>query len=82
MEMGLSNVVALRWVDNIVVEKWTRKFDEGYRWSHMTKNHVESMNDVFKGIRNLHITALVIVAYYRLGSLFVTKGKKWSSILK
>lgn len=48
----------------------------------MTTNLVESMNDIFKGIRNLPITALVRETYFRLGSLFATKGKKWSLVLQ
>ncbi|XP_050876247.1 uncharacterized protein LOC127079941 [Lathyrus oleraceus] len=57
-EIASTNVVALRWVDNIPTQKWTRAFDEGRRWGHMTTNLVESMNSVFKGTRNLPITAL------------------------
>ncbi|CAK8564130.1 unnamed protein product [Lathyrus sativus] len=48
----------------------------------MTTNLVESLNGVFKGIRNLHITALVRATYYRLGSLFAARGKKWSAVLE
>ncbi|CAK8561297.1 unnamed protein product [Lathyrus sativus] len=81
-EIRLSSAEALRWVDNIPVEKWTRAFDGGSRWGHMTTNLVESLNDVFKGTRNLPITALVRVTYYRLGSLFAARGKKWSAVLE
>ncbi|KAI5421166.1 hypothetical protein KIW84_044856 [Lathyrus oleraceus] len=81
-EIRLSNVDALRCVDNIPLEKWTRSFNEGRRWGPMIRNLVESMNNVFKGIRNLPITALVKTTYFRLGSLFATRGKKWHSVLQ
>ncbi|CAK8542864.1 unnamed protein product [Lathyrus sativus] len=81
-EIRLSSAEALRWVDNIPVEKWTRSFDGGCRWGHMTTNLVESLNGVFKGTRNFPITALVRETYYRLGSLFAARGKKWSVVLQ
>ncbi|XP_058766187.1 uncharacterized protein LOC131639741 [Vicia villosa] len=62
-----------RWVDNLAREKWTRSYDNGKRWGHMTTNLVESMNGVFKGIRHLPITALVEATYYRMASLFARR---------
>ncbi|CAK8566447.1 unnamed protein product [Lathyrus sativus] len=47
----------------------------------MTTNLMESINGVFKGIRNLPITALVRSTYYRLASLFATRGERWSAVL-
>ncbi|CAK8576844.1 unnamed protein product [Lathyrus sativus] len=81
-EIRLPNTETLSWVDSIPVEKWTKAFDGGCRWGHMTTNLVESLNDIFKGTRNLHITALVRATYYRLGSLFAARGKKWSVVLE
>ncbi|CAK8562153.1 unnamed protein product [Lathyrus sativus] len=80
-EIGMANADALRWIDSIPAEKWTRAFDGGRRWGHMTTNLVESMNTVFKGTRNFPITALVRATYYRLGSLFAERGGKWSVVL-
>lgn len=77
----MANGDALRWVDNISVEKWTRTFDGDQRWGHMTTNLVESMNSFVNGIRNLPITSLVSATYYRLGSLFAERGPKWGAIL-
>lgn len=77
----LSNADALRCVDNIPVENKTREFEEGLQRGHMTTNLVESMNSVFKGIRNLPIIVLVRETYFRLGSLFVIRGDKWSLVL-
>jgi len=48
----------------------------------MTTNLVESMNSVFKGIRNLPIIALVHATYFRLRALFETRRLKWSSVLQ
>lgn len=48
----------------------------------MTSNLVKSMNDIFKGFRNLPITALVRATYFRLASLFATKGERCSAVLK
>lgn len=42
----------------------------------MTTNLVESMNGVFKGIRNIPITTLVRAIYFRMTFLFVTRGEK------
>ncbi|XP_058784552.1 uncharacterized protein LOC131659363 [Vicia villosa] len=80
-EIGMANGDALRWLDNIPLEKWTRAFDGGRRWGHMTTNLVESMNSVFKGTRNLPIMALVRATYYRMGTLFAERGAKWSAVL-
>lgn len=55
----MTNGDGLRWIDNIPVDKWTREFDGGRRWGHMTTNLIDSMNSVFKGTCNLPITALV-----------------------
>ncbi|XP_058785376.1 uncharacterized protein LOC131660210 [Vicia villosa] len=58
-EIVLQNTDAGSWIDNLSRKKWTRAYDNGVRWGHVTTNLVESMNGVFKGIRNLLITALV-----------------------
>lgn len=81
-EIRLSNKDAVQWIDSISLEKWTRTYDNGQRWGHMTTNLVESMKFVFKGIHNLPITALVQATYFRLGALFETRRSKWSSVLQ
>lgn len=72
----MANGDALRWLDNILVEIWTRAFDRGRCWGQMTMNLIESMNLVSKGTYNLLITALVSATYYRLRSLFTKRGCK------
>ncbi|XP_058760996.1 uncharacterized protein LOC131634328 [Vicia villosa] len=80
-EIVAANPDAGRWVDNLAREKWTRSYDNGKRWGHMTTNLVESMNGVFKGIRHLPITALVEATYYRMASLFARRGFQTPLIL-
>src|ERR1044072_9638413 len=48
----------------------------------MTTNLVESMNDVFKGIRALPITALVSTTYFTMTSLFAERGEKWNAVVQ
>ncbi|XP_058749008.1 uncharacterized protein LOC131621962 [Vicia villosa] len=81
-EIRLSNPDAGTWIDNIPVEKWTRSYDNGHRWGHMTTNLVESMNGVFKGIRHLPVTALVKSTYFRMASLFAQRGERWDAVLR
>ncbi|XP_058746435.1 uncharacterized protein LOC131619344 [Vicia villosa] len=81
-EIILSNPYAGRWIDNLSREKWTRSYDNGQRWGHMTINLVESMNGVFKGIRHLLITALVKATYFWMASLFARRGEYWSAVLE
>ena len=80
-EIFESNPNAGRWIDNLDREKWTRSYENGVRWGHMTTNLVESMNDVFKGLQNLPITALVSATYFRMAMLFPTRGKRWNAVL-
>ncbi|XP_058753389.1 uncharacterized protein LOC131626586 [Vicia villosa] len=81
-EIVAANPDAGRWVDNLAREKWIRSYDNGKRWGHMTTNLVESMNEVFKGIRHLPITVLVQATYYRMASLFARRGERWSAVLE
>src|SRR4051812_39485571 len=43
-EIALTNPDAGRWIDSIDRARWTRSYDDGARWGHMTTNLVESMN--------------------------------------
>jgi hypothetical protein len=75
-EIREANKEALAWLDNIPKEKWTQAHDGGRRWGHMTTNIVESWNNIYKGVRNLPITALVQSTYYRLACLFANRAQK------
>ena len=81
-EIFESNPDAGRWIDNLDIEKWFRSYDNGVGWGHMTTNLVESMNDVFKDVRNLPITALVNATYFQMATLFATRGKCWNAVLQ
>jgi len=65
-----ENEEVVNWLDKIPKENLTQAYDKGVCWGHMTCNLAESMNNVFKGIRNLPKTALVKSTYYRPASLF------------
>lgn len=63
------------WIDGISREKWSLACDiDGGRFGHMTTNLAESVNKVFKGARNMPITALVKCTYARLVDYFVQRG--------
>jgi hypothetical protein len=65
---------AANWVDDLPKEKWAQAYDAGRRWGHMTSNLVESMNNIYKGIRNMPISAMVKATYYRTAALFALRG--------
>ena len=49
---------------------------EGRRYGHMTTNLSECVNKVFKGCRNVPITALVKSTYSRCRKYFVDRGRQ------
>ncbi|KAH1242069.1 hypothetical protein GmHk_07G019485 [Glycine max] len=65
------------WIGKISKEKWTMTYDkEGRRYGHMTTNLSECVNKVFKGCRNVPITALVKSTYSRCRKYFVDRGRQ------
>jgi len=48
----------------------------GRRYDHMTTNLSECVNKVFRGCRNIPITALVKSTYSRCRQYFVDRGRK------
>ncbi|XP_057760423.1 uncharacterized protein LOC130980798 [Arachis stenosperma] len=69
-----ERVVAYKqWLDNIPRSQYALAYDEGYHWGHMTTNLVECINGIFKGARNLPVTALFKTTFYRLNALFTRK---------
>jgi hypothetical protein len=76
-----ENPEALRWLDNIRKEKWTQAYDGGCRWGHMTSNLAESMNSVFKNIRNQPITSLVQQTFYKCAELFGRRAKQAAAVV-
>ena len=47
------------------MENWALAHDGGHRYGVMTTNFFESFNGILKSARNLPITALVELTYYR-----------------
>ncbi|CAK8573294.1 unnamed protein product [Lathyrus sativus] len=80
-EIRRTNRAALEWLDNIPREKWSRAFDGGRQWGHMTTNLAEALNSILKATRSLPITTLVKSTYYRLGLLFGKRGHDWTKLL-
>lgn len=64
------------WINSIPKEKWAKSFDGGRRFGHMTTNLSECINGVLKGGRNLPITALVQMTFFKLVEYFVCRSRK------
>ena len=58
------------------MEKWTLTHDGGHRYGAMTTNLSESFNGILKSARNLLITALVELTYYRCVAYFADRNIK------
>ncbi|KAL4283027.1 hypothetical protein GQ457_16G019180 [Hibiscus cannabinus] len=75
-ELNEMNSEGYNYIAGIPKEKWTNPYDGGFRYGHMTTNLAEAINSSLKGIRNLHISAIVKATYFRLGKLFATLDKE------
>ena len=65
------------WIGGISKEKWSMAYDkDGRRFGHMTTNLSECINKVFRGCRNLPITAFVKSTYSRCREYFVERGRR------
>ena len=64
------------YLKEIPVEKWTLAHDRGHRYGAMTTNLSESFNGILKSARNLPITALVELTYYRCVTYFADRYTK------
>jgi hypothetical protein len=80
---------AVVWLNTHDKSKWSRAYDEnGRRWGILTSNNAEIMNSVFKGIRRMPVTAIVLNTFYKCNSYFVVHrdeaksdrlaGKMWA----
>ena len=58
------------------MQKWTLAHDGGHRYGTMTTNLSESFNGILKSARNLPITALVKLTYYRCVAYFADRYTK------
>ena len=59
-----------KYLTKIPVEKWTLAHNGGHHYGAMTINLSESFNGILKSARNLPITALVELTYYRCVAYF------------
>ncbi|XP_075633715.1 uncharacterized protein LOC142606216 [Castanea sativa] len=65
-----------KYLRELPVQKWTLAHDGGHRYGAMTTNLSESFNGVLKSARNLPITALVELTYYRYEAYFANRYTK------
>nr|CAN61286.1 hypothetical protein VITISV_028650 [Vitis vinifera] len=72
---------ARNWLEQIPLEKWALSYDGGRRYGIMTTNMSEVFNGVLKGARNLPITALVQLTFYRVNSYFTVRQEHGASRL-
>ena len=71
--IGRINAEARNWLEQIPLEKWALSHDGGRRYGIMTTNMSEVFNGVLKGARNLPITTLVQLTFYRVISYFTVR---------
>ncbi|RVW68072.1 hypothetical protein CK203_064579 [Vitis vinifera] len=71
--IGRINAEARNWLEQIPLEKWALSYDGGRRYGIMTTNMSEVFNGVLKGARNLPITTLVQLTFYRVNSYFTVR---------
>ena len=64
------------YLKEIPVEKWTLAHDGGHHYGAMTTNLSESFNGILKSARNLPITTLVELTYYRCVAYFADRYTK------
>ena len=65
-----------RYLRYIPVQKWMLALDGGHRYEVMTTNLSENFNGILKSVRNLPITALVELTYYRCVAYFADRYTK------
>ena len=70
------NSEAQQWLEAIPLEIWTLSHDGGRRYGIITTNMSEVFNNVLKGARNLPITTLVQLTFFRLNSYFVARREQ------
>jgi len=77
------------WLSRVPKASWTLSHDNnGRRWGLTTSNNAEIMNYVFKGIRKLPVTAIVMATFYKLNCYHVryradaeSRDKQWSDMV-
>ena len=79
--IGRINVEARNQLGQIPLEKWALSHDGGRRLGIMTTNMFEVFNGVLKGVRNLPITALLQLTFYRVNNYFTVRREHGASRL-
>jgi hypothetical protein len=87
--MEKKYIAGTEWLAKIPKPNWTLSYDkEGRRWGITTSNNAEIMNYVFKGIRKLPVTAIVMETFYKLNCYHVRykaaseiREKQWSDVV-
>ena len=77
--IGWINAEARNWLEYIPLEKWALSHDGGRRYGIMTTNLFEVFNGVLKGARNLRITTLVQLTFYRVNNYFTISREHGAS---
>ena len=75
------NSKAQQWLEGIPHELWALSHDGGQRYGIMTTNMSEVFNSVLKGARNLPITALVQLTFFRLNGYFIVRREQGANRL-
>ena len=75
------NYEAKQWLEEIPLQLWALSHDGGRRYEIMTTNMFKVFNSVLKGVRNLPITALVQLTFFRLNSYFVARMEQGANRL-
>ena len=68
-------------MEHITLEKWALSHDGGQRYEIMTTNMSEVFNDVLEDARNLPITTLVQLTFYRVNIYFTVRREHGASRL-
>ena len=78
---GWINVETRNLLEHIPLEKWALSYDGGRRYGIMITNMSEVFNGVFKGARNLPLTALIQLTFYRVNNYFTIRQEHGASHL-
>ena len=69
------------WIDHILLVKWSKAYDRGKKYDHITTNLAKCMNFILKGARSLLIFALLKETFERIKTWCVEQGLKINMML-
>ncbi|KAK6783266.1 hypothetical protein RDI58_021063 [Solanum bulbocastanum] len=76
------NAEAFKWLNDLLLEKWTMYLDNGHRWGSLTTNVSESYNGVLKKARGLPVTAMIRMTVKALTDRFVEQSTLANALLE